>query len=395
MNPYARLYDAIVLGAGAAGLMCAMEAGKRGRKVLLIEHNSEPGEKIRISGGGRCNFTNVNAEPGRYISANPRFCHSALSRYTPADFIAFVESHGIAYHEKTLGQLFCDGSSRQIIDALLGECARAQVDIHYGCTVLDVRKGEAFVVETSQGTFRAPALVVATGGLSIPKMGASDFGYRLAAQFGLNIVPCAPALVPLTLAPEDLRHLADLSGISFPAVVSIGKVCFEEAALITHRGLSGPAILQISSYWNEGDAISIDLYPHADAEAMLLDAKRRNPKATPRSFMNAALSARFAERLAERNGWTRPLGETPDATLRAMARTLKDWRIPILGTEGYAKAEVTRGGIDTRALSPKTMEARDVRGLYFIGECVDVTGWLGGYNFQWAWASAAAAGRAL
>ncbi|MBI1319931.1 MAG: aminoacetone oxidase family FAD-binding enzyme [Candidatus Hydrogenedens sp.] len=395
MNPYATAADVIVLGAGAAGLMCAIEAGKRGRRVVLLEHNESVGEKIRISGGGRCNFTNLNAEPARYLSENPRFCHSAFARYTPADFIALVEQHGIAYHEKKLGQLFCDDSSRQIIAMLLEECARAKVDIRTGCTVLEVRKGDAYLVETSEGTFRAPALVVATGGLSIPKLGATGIAYEIAEQFGVNVVPCAPALVPLTLTPLEHAQLADLTGISFPAVVSVGKTAFEENALITHRGLSGPAILQISSYWHEGEAITIDLYPGGNAEELLFATKRDAPRTTPRAFLNASLSARLAERLCLRNHWTRPLGETPDAELRAMARKLQAWRIPIQATEGYPKAEVTRGGIDTRALSPKTMEARDVPGLFFIGECVDVTGWLGGYNFQWAWASGAAAGRAL
>lgn len=390
-----QLYDAIILGAGAAGLMCAAQAGQRGRRVLLLEHNEAVGKKIKISGGGRCNFTNLQAEPGRYLSTNPRFCISALSRYTSADFIALVKKHGIAYHEKKLGQLFCDGSSQQIIEMLLAECAAGGVDIRCHCRVGNVRHNGRFVVETSLGSFEAPALVVATGGLSIPKLGATGMGYRIAEQFGLQMVPCQPGLVPLTLPGEELRSLQDLSGIAFDAVVSTGKARFEEAVLITHRGLSGPAILQISSYWEGGHGITINLFPGKPLEPELMGLKKSAPKATPMRFLSDRLSTRLAQRLCERNGWQGRFGEMSDAALRQMALTLQQWQLPIAGTEGFAKAEVTRGGVDTRALSPKTMEARHVPGLYCIGEVVDVTGWLGGYNFQWAWASAVAAGEGL
>lgn len=388
-------YDAIILGGGAAGLMCAIEAGQRGRRVLLVEHNDAVGKKIRISGGGRCNFTNVNAEPGRYVSANPRFCHSALSGYTPKDFIAFVDSHGIAWHEKKLGQLFCDGSAQQIIDALLVDCAAAGVEIRLGCKVHEVRKAENYIVTTEHGDFSAPALVVATGGLSIAKLGATDLAYRIATQFSVPLTPRAPGLVPFTLPESDLGALSQLSGVAFDARVRCGKIAFDEAVLITHRGLSGPAILQISSYWEADAAIQLDLFPDLRLEELLLEGKRRTPAAQPGTFLRERLSARFAKRLCEKHGWNRPFGEMSDKGLRAMATALQQWRITPSGTEGYAKAEVTRGGVDTRALSPKTMEVRATPGLYFIGEAMDVTGWLGGYNFQWAWASGAAAGRAL
>ena len=388
-------YDAIILGAGAAGLMCAIEAGNRGRRVLLIEHNDDAGKKIRISGGGRCNFTNLHTEPNRFISNNPRFCYSALSRYTPRDFIAWVERHGIAYHEKKLGQLFCDHSAQQIIDALVADCAAAGVEIRVGCRVASVQRDGNFVVDTSQGVFHAAALVVATGGLSIPKLGATDFGYRLAEQFGVPVVPCAPGLVPMTLKTEELEGLKSLSGNAFEACVSVGNTRFEESVLITHRGLSGPAILQISSYWSPGQPICIDLFPGIRLEEELLRLKREAPATRPANFLRTRLTVRFAKLLCERHGWARPLNEMSDKHLRAMAAALQQWQLPARGTEGYSKAEVTRGGVDTKALSPKTMEARDVPGLYFIGEVMDVTGWLGGYNFQWAWASAAAAGRAL
>lgn len=388
-------YDVVVLGGGAAGLMCAIEAGKRRRRVLLIEHNDTVGKKIRISGGGRCNFTNLYAEPSRYVSTNPRFCYSAMSRYSPGDFISFVHRHGIAYHEKKLGQLFCDGSAQQIIDALLRDCAEAGVEIRVGCEVRTVQKTDAFGIDTSLGIIEANALVVATGGLSIPKLGASDLGYHLAKQFGLKLVPCNPGLVPLTLAESQLENLSDLSGISFDATVSTASTSFDESVLITHRGLSGPAILQISSYWEEGKAITVNLFPGAPLKEMLFQAKRTTPKLLPKTFLSNHLSARFAQRLCERHGCARPMGEMADADIRAMSQALQQWEIPIKGTEGYAKAEVTRGGVDTRNLSPKTMECNAVPGLYFIGEVVDVTGWLGGYNFQWAWASGFAAGNAV
>ncbi|MCC6793678.1 MAG: NAD(P)/FAD-dependent oxidoreductase [Candidatus Hydrogenedentes bacterium] len=395
MNVPPEAYDAIIIGAGAAGLMCAIEAGRRGRRVLVVEHNDAVGKKIRISGGGRCNFTNLHTEQKRFISNNPRFCYSALSRYTPAHFVSFVERHGIAYHEKKLGQLFCDGSAQQIIDALLADCAEAGVTIRVGCSVAGVEKNDGFVVATSQGKFAAAALVIATGGLSIPKLGATDFGYRIAKQFGVPVVQRRPGLVPLTLAKAELAQLADLSGISFNAVVSFGNDAFEENVLVTHRGLSGPAILQISSYWEFGKDIAIDLFPGEDLCAELLHMKRDAPQTSLKSFLDTRFSARFAQRLIEMHGWTRPLGEISDASVRAIAESLRRWKITPAGTEGYAKAEVTCGGVDTNALSPKTMESRDVPGLYFIGEVMDVTGWLGGYNFQWAWSSSVAAGRSV
>ena len=388
-------YDVVILGAGAAGLMCAIEAGNRGKRVLLIEHNDAVGKKIRISGGGRSNFTNLYAEPKRYVSSNPRFAHSAFSRYTPQDFIRFVEKHGIAYHEKKLGQLFCDGSAQALIDALVDECKAARVETRLGCRVLGVTKPDQFAVETSQGEFHAKALVVATGGLSIPKLGATDFGYRLAKQFDIPIVPCTPGLVPFTLSGEIHEMLHDLSGLSFDAKVTIDKTTFDESVLITHRGLSGPAILQISSYWTPGDRLSINLFPNANIEHVLFNLKQRARTLLPRPYLAQSLPSRFAYRLCEVNGWDRPFGETTDKALRGMAEQLRAWRLTPAGTEGYAKAEVTRGGVDTRALDPKTMEVRSIPGLYFIGEVVDVTGWLGGYNFQWAWASAYCAGNAI
>jgi predicted Rossmann fold flavoprotein len=388
-------YDVLIVGGGAAGLMCAIEAGNRGRRILLIEHNDAVGKKIRISGGGRCNFTNLNARPDRYLSDNPRFCYSALSRYTPQDFIRYVERHGIAWHEKKLGQLFCDESAQQIIDALVADCTAAGVSIRTGCSVVSVDKGDCFRVTTSQGVFQAPALVVAAGGLSIPKLGATDLAYRIAEQFNIAVIPCAPALVPLTLEAAHLEGLRSLSGNSFEAAVTAGGATFEESVLITHRGLSGPAILQASSYWQRDEAIRINLFPNLRLEEELFRLKRDIPRAKPEALLRTRLTARFAKLICDHHGWQRPYCETGDKQLRAMAAALQQWQFVPKGTEGYSKAEVTRGGVDTRALSPKTMEARDVPGLYFIGEAVDVTGWLGGYNFQWAWASAAAAGRAL
>ena len=388
-------YDVIILGGGAAGLMCAIEAGYRDRRVLLIEHNDSVGKKIRISGGGRCNFTNLHAEPSCYVSQNPRFCYSALAGYTAQDFIDYVERHGIDYEERKHGQLFCEGSAQQIIDALLQDCEYAGVEIRFGCSVRDVRKESEYIVDTDQGSFHAAALVVATGGLSIPKLGATNIGYNIAKQFDVPIVPCWPGLVPITLAPKDMARLDDLSGTSFEAAVSIGNTRFQEAVLITHRGLSGPAILQISSYWNEGEDIVLNLFPEIKVEEALLALKASAPKTMPKAFLLQGLSARLAQRLCDLYDWEDPLGETSDKAIRAMAQSLQHWSLQVDGTEGYAKAEVTCGGVDTQALSPKTMECRDTPGLYFIGEVMDVTGWLGGYNFQWAWASAAAAGRAV
>jgi predicted Rossmann fold flavoprotein len=387
-------YDAIVLGAGAAGLMCAAVAGQRGRRVLLVEHADAPGKKILISGGGRCNFTNLGTAPDRYLSANPHFAKSALSRYTAQDFLGLIERYGIAWHEKTLGQLFCDGSARQILDMLLEECAMGQVELALARSVTAVTHADGrYRVATSRGEASAPALVVATGGPSIPKMGATGFAYDLARQFGLKVVEPRPALVPLTLGPDEALF-RDLSGVAAPVVARAGKAAFPEAALFTHRGLSGPAILQISSYWRHGETIGIDFLP-ALPSGWLAAAKRVEPRTTLRRLLARSLPDRLADALAERLALPSELANSRDTVLAEAERRLADWRFKPSGTEGFAKAEVTIGGISTADLSSQTMEARKMSGLYAIGEAVDVTGWLGGYNFQWAWASAWAAGQAL
>lgn len=387
-------YDAIVLGAGAAGMMCAFVAGQRGRRVCLIDHADRPGKKILISGGGRCNFTNLNIAPDRYLSANPHFAKSALRRYTQHDFIALVDRHGIAWHEKTLGQLFCDGSARQIVDLLLAECQAGGVDLLLGQPVRDVAHADGrYRVTIGDRLVTAPALVIATGGPSIPKMGATGFAYDLARQFGLKVVEPRPALVPLTLGGDETLF-RDLSGVAAPVAARAGKSVFHEAALFTHRGLSGPAILQASSYWRHGQPVEIDFLPDRPA-TWLLDAKRAHPRATLRKLLADALSTRLADTLAERIGLTTELANTPDKALAAAQRRLSAWAFHPNGTEGYAKAEVTIGGIATTGLSSQTMAARDVPGLHAIGEAVDVTGWLGGYNFQWAWSSGWAAGQAI
>ena len=386
-------FDAIVLGAGAAGLMCAARAGQRGRRVLLLERAATPGKKILISGGGRCNFTNIGAGPANYLSANPHFAKSALARYTARDFLALVESHGIAWHEKTLGQLFCDGSAKQIVAMLLEECAKGEVDLRCGEEIASVEQAGGFTVTTQSGRFRAPSLVIATGGPSIPKMGASGYAYDLARQFGLKVVEPRPALVPLTLGGEEVLF-RDISGVSSAVVTSAGKARFAEAALFTHRGLSGPAILQASSYWRPGEPLFVDFLPDESGD-FLLDAKRAAPRSTLRAWLRERLPARLADILAERLGLEVEFGNAPDKALRGAGERLKRWTFQPNGTEGFAKAEVTVGGIATAELSSKTMEARRVPGLYAIGEAVDVTGWLGGYNFQWAWASGVAAGEAL
>ena len=383
-------YDAIVLGAGGAGLMCAAVAGQRGRRVLLLEHQAEPGRKILISGGGRCNFTNLDAGPDRLLSANPHFAKSALRRYRPEDFIALVERHGIAWHEKTLGQLFCDGSARQIVAMLLDECAKGCVELQLGRSVGEVTHADG---RFRVGDPEAPKLVIATGGLSIPKLGATGFAYDLARRFGLKVVEPRPALVPLRLGPDEALFQS-LSGVSTEIVARCGKAAFREAALFTHRGLSGPAILQISSYWRHGEAVGVDFVPDMQS-GWLLEAKRARPRANLRSTLAARLPDRLAEALAGRLGLAGELANLPDRALAVAGRRLGDWRFLPTGTEGFAKAEVTVGGISTDGLSSQTMEARRVPGLYAIGEAVDVTGWLGGYNFQWAWASAYAAGNAL
>ncbi len=381
-------YDAIILGAGAAGLFCAATAGQRGRRVLLIDHNDEPGRKILISGGGRCNFTNLNTAPDRFLSANPHFAKSALSRYTARDFLALVDSYDIAWHEKTLGQLFCDGSAKQIVAMLAEECVKGGVTLRYGAPAgaIEHRDGQFHLAGAS-----APALVIATGGPSIPKLGASSTAYELARQFGLKVVQPRPALVPLTLAGEDALF-TELSGVSAEVVAKCGKASFREAALFTHRGLSGPAILQISSYWQRGDDVRIDFLPDA-APGWLTEAKRSQPRLGLRRVL--PLPERLAVTLNERLGLLGDLGNQSDKAVRAAEERLRSWTFQPNGSEGYAKAEVTAGGISTAELSSQTMAARKVPGLYAIGEAVDVTGWLGGYNFQWAWASAYAAGSAL
>jgi predicted Rossmann fold flavoprotein len=387
-------YDAIVLGAGAAGLMCAAVAGARGRRVLLLDHADAVGKKILISGGGRCNFTNVNTAPDRFLSANPHFAKSALARYTPADFIALVERHGIAYHEKTLGQLFCDGSAKQIVAMLLDEAAKAGVDVRTGQPVNGVTHADGrFTVRFGDQSFAAPALVIATGGPSIPKMGATGFAYDLARQFGLKVVEPRPALVPLTLGGDDVLF-RELSGIAAPVEARAGKAAFREAALFTHRGLSGPAILQVSSYWRHGEPVTIDLLPDAPS-GWLLDAKRTRPRATLRTTLGALLPDRLAETLAERLALPGELGALTDRKLADAEARLAGWIFHPNGTEGFAKAEVTVGGISTANLSSQTMMAKTVANLYAVGEAVDVTGWLGGYNFQWAWASGHAAGQVI
>ena len=388
--------DVIVIGAGAAGMMCAAVAGARGRSVLVVDHAATPGEKIRISGGGRCNFTNRSVTPAQFLSDNPRFCISALSRYTPRDFIALVERYGIAYHEKTLGQLFCDGSAQQIIDLLLSEMRQAKAQLRLNCKVEQVTKiSDGFSLQFSNGeTWQCAALVVATGGKSIPKMGASDFGYRLAAQFGLGVTPTRAALVPLTFDAALLERLKPLAGIAVQARVRHGKTAFDEAMLFTHRGLSGPAILQISSYWREGEEIRISLLPGTDLFAALQAAKAQNGKQAVHTFLAELLPRRLAKKIAETQGCTENLADLSLIKLRALSDAVNDWRVTPGGSEGYRTAEVTAGGVDTRDLESATMQARSVPGLYFIGEVVDVTGWLGGYNFQWAWSSGWCAGQA-
>lgn len=381
----------IIIGAGAAGLMAAIEAGKRGRSVLVIEHNVLVARKIAISGGGRCNFTNLDTPAKSFLSENPHFCKSALSRYTSDDFIKLVTKHGIAYHEKTLGQLFCDDSSRQIIDMLIKECHDAKVEIKTNCTVTNVEKKEVFTLQTTSGEMTCTSLIIATGGLSIPKMGATNFGYKIAEQFGLKVNETRPALVPLTWNDQDRKIYFELSGISIDAIVKLGNVSFRENLLFTHRGLSGPAILQISSYWKEGDSITVDLLPKFDIPSYF--AEHRSSKQEFVKVLSLILSKRFAQVWCDKNVESKPMNQMSDKVLREAAEKLHKWEVHPAGTEGFEKAEVTVGGVDTNELSGKTMEARKVSGLYFIGEVVDVTGWLGGYNFQWAWSSGWAAGQ--
>jgi predicted Rossmann fold flavoprotein len=384
-------FDAIVLGAGAAGLMCAIEAGKRGRRVAVLERADRVGKKILISGGGRCNFTNLHCRPENFLSANPHFAKSALARYTPADFITLVEKHQIPYHEKTKGQLFCDGSAREIVALLEEECRQAGVKIFLNAVVREVRRDHRFVVATGDAEFHAPVLVVATGGLSIPKIGATPFGYELAWQFGIKIQECRPALVPLTLNSEDRENYCDLSGVSAEVVASCNGQQFRDKMLITHRGLSGPAILQISPYWKKSAPLTLDLAPAREWTAPLLQPKAKRELTAAKTVFRNALPQRLADRWLDLH----PPKDWTNHSLVQLERQSHRWQIIPSGTEGYEKAEVTAGGVDTNELSAKTMESQKVPGLYFIGEVVDVTGHLGGFNFQWAWASGFCAGQAL
>lgn len=417
--------DVVVVGGGAAGLMCAITAGRRGRRVVVIEHANRVGKKILMSGGGRCNFTNTGTTPANYLSANPHFCKSALARYTPWDFVAMIDRHGIAWHEKELGQLFCDVSSKLIVKMLLDECAAAGVRIETGCSIEKVQPGEEsrhgaaratwpdgsdtpdepasasgpFRLHTTRGTFQTPALVVASGGLSIPSMGASGFGYELARQFGHAVLPLRAGLVPLTLSGKHQERLADLSGVSLPVTATSNGQSFSNFMLVTHRGLSGPSILQVSSYWQPGEELQLDLLPGQDALDTLQCLQRERPAAELKTVLGELLPKRFAQRLCE--AWlahlqpARPIRQFNLPQLREVAATLQRWPLVASGTEGYRTAEVTLGGVDTDGVSSSTMQSRHVAGLYFIGEVLDVTGWLGGYNFQWAWASGHAAGNAV
>ncbi len=391
-----RKSDVIVIGAGAAGMMCAIRAAQRGRSVIVLDHAKSPGEKIRISGGGRCNFTNIHAGPKSFLSANPHFCKSALARFTPSDFIAMVDRHRIAWREKTLGQLFCDDSAKDIIRMLLDEMQAAGVALHLRTEIADVEKsGEGFRISTSEGAYECRSLVIASGGKSIPKMGATGFAYRIAEQFGLPMVETRPGLVPLTLDQATLESLSDLSGISAPAEIRHGKTAFREALLFTHRGLSGPAILQISSYWREGEDITVDIEPDVDLFEHLKAAKRVNGRQSAQTALAEILPKRLAQYLADREGIVGHMADLSDKVLARLAEAVQSWKIKPSGSEGYRTAEVTLGGIDTTGLDSRTMAAKSIPGLYFIGECVDVTGWLGGYNFQWAWASGFVAGESL
>jgi predicted Rossmann fold flavoprotein len=385
-------FDAVIIGAGAAGLMCGRTAGQRGRRVLLLEGSPRVGQKISISGGGRCNFTNLRVEPNNYLSDNPHFCRSALSRFTPLDFLKLVEKHGIAYHEKAPGQLFCEDRARRIVDLLLAECKAGGVTLKTGCAIKRIEKEDVFSVHTDSATYTAPSLVVATGGLSYPETGATGFGYEIAAQFGLAVIACKPALVPLSYQPADLRRYGSLSGISIMAAAATGSTTFTDAILFTHKGLSGPAILQLSSYWTPGEPITLDLLPHLRLNEAILKWKSERPKAELKTLLREHLPERLAHCFLDLHGQNRSVRQLTERDAGALARLFHHWRIQPGGTEGYGKAEVTRGGIDTRELSSKTFESRKVPGLYFIGEVLDVTGWLGGFNFQWAWASGHCAG---
>ena len=388
--------DVLIIGGGGAGLMCALVAGRRGRRVRVLEHANRCGKKILMSGGGRCNFTNIGTTPANFLSANPHFCKSALARFTPQHFIAMVERHGIAYHEKELGQLFCDESSKQIVKMLLDECADAGVQVDVSCSIERVESAaEGYNLHTTMGKMSAPSLVIATGGLSIPSMGATGFGYDIARQFGHEVLPTRAGLVPLTLTGRPLEEIADLSGVSLPVEARCGKTSFRNAMLITHRGLSGPSILQISSYWQPGQPLRLDLLPGQDALEFLGEQQRARPSAELKTVLGDVLPKRCAQRLCELAFNNKPMRQFTPADIKKMAQHLADWPVVASGTEGYRTAEVTLGGVDTDGLSSTTMESKLAKGLYFIGEVVDVTGHLGGYNFQWAWASGNAAGLAV
>ncbi|MDG4866665.1 NAD(P)/FAD-dependent oxidoreductase [Guyparkeria sp. 1SP6A2] len=387
-------FDVVIIGAGAAGLMCGATAGYRGRRVLILDHARRAGQKILMSGGGRCNFTNLNSTPRQFLSANPPFCISALKRYTPEAFLELVERHGIDYEEKAPGQLFCRGRAREIVDMLLTECEWAGVDIRLRTAVESVsHRDDTYRIETDQGAFTAQSLVIATGGLSIPTMGATPFGYEIARQFGLPVLSMRAGLVPFTLHPDLKERLAPLAGMSLPVAISAGGMRFEEPMLFTHRGLSGPAVLQISSFWQPGEPLSIDLLPGRNVTGELSARRAERPQGTVLQYLDEHLPRRLGRVLCEWHDWSRPLQEYSQIELEQVAEALQRWQIRPAGTEGYRTAEVTLGGVDTQALSSQTMESRDQAGLFFIGEVVDVTGHLGGHNFQWAWASGVAAGQ--
>lgn len=389
-------FDVIVIGAGAAGLFCASSAAERGRKTLVLDHAKKPGKKILISGGGRCNFTNYYVEPEKYLSNNPHFCKSALSQYTQWDFIALVEKHGIKYHEKTLGQLFCDESAKDIVSMLMSECENNSVQFSFQTEILDVKnqKEDGFLIKTNNGDYQCESLVIATGGLSMPKLGATPFAYKIAEQFGLNVLPTKAGLVPFTLQPGLKDKLAEVSGVSMPVSITTNNVSFSEDMLITHRGISGPAVLQISSYWDAGDEISIDLFPKGAFEDTLKEAIESQPNLTLKNFLSGIFAKRFVEKLLELNCLENvPIKQLDHQKQAHLVEIIHSWKVKPSGTEGYRTAEVTLGGVDTDHFSSKTMECKSVKGLYMIGEAVDVTGWLGGYNFQWAWSSGWVAGQ--
>ncbi len=391
MNTIEQHVELVIIGAGAAGMMCAIEAGKRGRKVIILEHNDQPGKKIRISGGGRCNFTNITAKPANYISHNEHFAKSALARFTPKDFLSLVHQHGIPYHEKKLGQLFCDNSAQDIISMLKEECNKVGVKIIYKTSVTDILKEDTFIVRTSTGTFTSDALVIACGGLSIPTLGTSDLAYKTARSFNISTIPCRPGLVPLTLSAKDLKIYQPLAGVSVDTIVSIGKIAFRENILFTHKGLSGPAILQISSYWQPSQVIIINLIPDKTMSDILTADHARGTLL--KNYLKDYLPSRLCDVICDHFFANKALKEFTAKEIQDIGHRLNHWPITPSGTEGYAKAEVTLGGIDTKELSSKTMGSNKVPGLFFIGEAVDVTGHLGGYNFQWAWASGFAAGQ--